>query len=96
MGIVRTGSSYADAIQFCPTSHSSDSSISSTTISAGSQSEGDLAVREAAERRAERRPSGKSGAARSDRRETTGGVGLSAGWRAVAVACHAMEGQCHE
>ena len=49
-----------------------------STSSARSQSEGDLAVPEAAERRAEGRPSGKSGGKRRDRRVTSGGscVGL--------------------
>lgn len=96
-GCVRTGSSNADAKEDCPLSDGSFS-ISSLASSSRSQSEGDLAVREAAERRAERRPSGKSDGTRSDRRETRGGsgAGLSAGWRSVVAACHAWEGAGHE
>lgn len=70
---VRTCSSYADPNQFCPLSQICVSAIALAS-SPGTQSEGDLAVPEAAGRRAEGRPSGKSGAARSDRRETSGGV----------------------
>ena len=85
---VRTCSSNADRYQ----------SNATTTGTARSQSEGDLAVREAAERRAERRPSGK----REHRPERTendavrcgGGVEAvpSAGWRAVAEALGASGG----
>lgn len=97
-GSVRTGSSNADPIQFCHRKSVGCSSISAPTDSPKSQSEGDLAVPEAAERRAEGRPSGKSGAARSDRRETSSGSGgeLSAGWREVAEQLHAEEGMGHE
>ena len=85
-GIVRTGSSCAEAID----------SNAPTTGASRSQSERDLAVREAAGRRAERRASGKSDGKRSDRRETSGGAVVSAGWREVADQLHAREGQRHE
>jgi len=64
-GVVRTGSSNADPNQF---------SATAATGSSRSQSERDLAVPEAGGSRAEGRASGKSGAARSDRRETSGGA----------------------
>jgi len=98
MGCVRTGSSDADPIQYCHRTSSGSSSISSTTGVAFSQSEGDLAAPEAAGRRAEGRPSGKSGGKRRDRRETSGGScsELSAGWREVAEELHAEEGLSHE
>ena len=62
------------------------------------KSEGDLDLPEAAGRRAEGRPSGKSDGTRSDRSETSGGGGgeLSAGWREVAEQLHAEEGMSHE
>jgi len=87
---VRTGSSNADAIQFCHRTSDDSFSISPATGVAFSQSERDLAVPEAAGRRAEGRASGKSDGKRSDRSET------SCGWRGVAAALHAEEGQTHE
>jgi len=93
-GSVRTGSSDADPIEFCPTSQRlpllgrSRAQSERGLDSAEWSPEGDP----------EARASGKSGAARSDRRETSGGSGgvPSAGWRAVAAACHASGGQGHE
>jgi hypothetical protein len=79
MGGVRTGSSNADANQLFHRSRVSSSCSISMADSARSQSERGL---DSAERspsgEPEARASGKSGAARSDRRETCGG--------AVAVA----------
>ena len=83
---VRTDSSCAEAID----------SNATTTGASRSQSEGDLDLPEAAGRRAEGRPSGKSDGKRSDRRETSGGAVVSAGWREVAGQLAAEEGQCHE
>jgi len=97
--IVRTGSSNADAIQFCPRSRCSTSPISSSASSSRSQSDRGL---DSAERSAvaepEARGSGKSGGKRRDRRETSGGSGAvpSAGWREVAEWCHAEGGVGHE
>ena len=84
---VRTGSSCAERI---------DSNAPAATGRSRSQSEGDLDLPEAAGRRAEGRPSGKSDGKRSDRRETTGGAVVSAGWREVADQLSAWEGQRHE
>ena len=87
-GVVRTGSSNAEAID----------SNAPTTGASRSQSERDLDLPEAAGRRAEGRASGKSDGTRSDRSETSGGSGgeLSAGWREVAEQLHAEEGMSHE
>jgi len=95
---VRTGSSCADPIQFCYRESSGSFSISLLPSSSRSQSDRGL---DSAERSAaaepEARGSGKSGAARSDRRETSGGEAVpSAGWREVAERLHAEEGQRHE
>jgi len=87
---VRTGSSCAEAIEFCHRQRVGSFSISRTTGATRVQSERDLDLPEAAGRRAEGRASGKSAAQRSEQRET------SCGWRGVAVALHAEEGQRHE
>jgi len=90
IGCVRTGSSCAEAIEFCHRQRVGSFSISRTTGATRVQSERDLDLPEAAGRRAEGRASGKSAAQRSEQRET------SCGWRGVAVALHAEEGQRHE
>ena len=81
VGSVRTSSSNADNID----SFATQSSVNSVTVlytAAFTQSEGDLAVPEAGGSRAEGRPSGKSGAARSDRRETSS---CELSWLSVVV-----------
>lgn len=88
--IVRTGSSYANVIQFSArvTTGSTRSQRSRGLDSAERSPKGDP----------EARGSGKSDGKRSDRSETTGGRGgeLSAGWREVAEQLHAEEGTGHE
>jgi len=66
---------------------------------AGSQSERGLDSAEwSPEGDPEARASGKSGAARSDRRETSGGggAGLAVGWCEIVEQLHAWEGSRHE
>ena len=93
-GWARPVDSLVGSVRTCPSNADRNQSNATTTGTARSQSEGDLAVREAAERRAERRPSGKSAAKRSEARQTGGGAEAvpSAGWRAVAEALDASGG----
>ena len=89
MGIVRTGSSCAEAI---------DSNATTTGGAFTQRSRGLDSAERSPDGEPEARGSGKSDGTRSDRSETTGGRGgeLSAGWREVVEELHAGEGMSHE
>jgi hypothetical protein len=79
---VRTSSSNADGNQF--------SDVGTATVSRSQSERGLDSVSESPKGDLRTRASGKSDGTRSDRSET------SCGWRGVAAALHAMEGQRHE
>ena len=80
--IVRTSSSNADGNQF--------SDVGTANVPRSQSERGLDSVSESPEGDLRTRASGKSDGTRSDRSET------SCGWRGVAVALHAEEGQRHE
>ena len=92
--VVRTGSSNAERDKANPNQPIETNlprQTVSTAYSAFTQSERGLdSAERSPEGDPEARASGKSGGTRSDRSET------SCGWRGVAVALHAEEGQRHE
>jgi len=91
---VRTGSSNADAIEDCPLSDGSFSISSLASSSRSQRSRGLDSAERPPEGGSEARGSGKS--ERSERNDAGRSLSLSAGWRAVAAACHAGEGAGHE